>query len=92
MVPDAVAAAGARAGAYTGVWTATEATGTAIGPYIYSAVLAAGGFVSVTAGESVAQSDAALTAVLVGFTVVPAAIMLVAVVFQARCRLDRNAR
>ncbi|WP_030168909.1 MFS transporter [Spirillospora albida] len=92
MVPDAVAAAGARAGAYTGVWTATEATGTAIGPYIYSAVLAAGGFVSVTAGESVAQSDAALTAVLVGFTVVPAVVMLVAMVFQARCRLDRNTR
>ena len=62
MVPDAVAAAEARgesrAGAYTGVWTATEATGTAIGPYVYSAVLALGGFVSTTAGQAVAQSAA----------------------------------
>src|SRR5690606_32008345 len=41
MVPDAVAAAAvsdgegeASAGSYTGVWTATEALGTAVGPYL----------------------------------------------------------
>ena len=92
MVPDAVAAAEARgesrAGAYTGVWTATEATGTAIGPYVYSAVLAIGGFVSTTAGQSVTQSSSALTALLVGFTVVPAILMAAALLFQRRYRLD----
>ncbi|WP_030755711.1 MFS transporter [Streptomyces griseus] len=92
MVPDAVAAAGAagssKAGAYTGVWTATEATGTAIGPYLYSAVLALGGFVSRTAAEPAAQSGTALGALLVGFTVVPAVLMAVALGFQRRYALD----
>ncbi|MEV5460791.1 hypothetical protein AB0L17_21240 [Streptomyces cellulosae] len=41
MVPDTVRAADGdetgRTGAYTGVWTATEATGAAAGPYLYSA-------------------------------------------------------
>ncbi|MGW3498910.1 MFS transporter [Streptomyces sp. NPDC001020] len=95
MVPDAVAAAeargSARAGAYTGVWTATEATGTAIGPYVYSAALAVGGFVSITEGHTVAQSHSALVALLLGFTVVPAVLMMVAVAFQRRCALDRTA-
>ncbi|MQY15221.1 putative glycoside/cation symporter YagG [Streptomyces sp. RB5] len=89
MVPDAVAAAGSsKAGAYTGVWTATEATGTAVGPYLYSAVLALGGFVSSTADEHVAQPDSALTALLVGFTVVPAVLMAVALFWQRRYTLD----
>lgn len=92
MVPDAVAAAEAKgdskAGAYTGVWTATEALGTAVGPYLYSAALAAGGFVSSTAGVDVVQPDSAMTALLMGFTVVPAVLMLVALVFQRQYRLD----
>ncbi|MEU5994335.1 MFS transporter [Spirillospora sp. NPDC047418] len=93
LVPDVVAAAEsrgtARAGAYTGVWTATDATGTAIGPYVYSAALAIGGFVSTTDGHAIAQSDTALLAILIGVTVVPAALMAVAVAFQARFSLDR---
>jgi GPH family glycoside/pentoside/hexuronide:cation symporter len=92
MVPDAVAAAEAagvsRAGAYTGVWTATEATSTAIGPYLYSAALAIGGFVSSSGGEQVQQPGSATTALLLGFTVLPALTMLAAVVFQRRYRLD----
>lgn len=92
MVPDAVAAAEARgdsqAGAYTGVWTATEALGTATGPYLYSAALVAGGFISSTADADVTQPDSALTALLLGFTLLPAALMVVAIVFQRRYRLD----
>ncbi|HEY8479012.1 MAG TPA: MFS transporter [Spirillospora sp.] len=95
LIPDIVAAAeargAARAGAYTGVWTATEATGTAIGPYVYSATLAAGGFVSTTEGQAVAQSDSALLALLIGVTVVPAALMAVAFALQRRFALDRMA-
>ncbi|TDC46575.1 MFS transporter [Actinomadura sp. KC345] len=95
LIPDIVAAAEsrgtARAGAYTGVWTATEATGTAIGPYVYSATLALGGFVSTTEGHRVAQTDSALTALLIGITVVPAALMAVAFAFQRRFALDRMA-
>ncbi|MEU8797594.1 MFS transporter [Spirillospora sp. NPDC048819] len=95
LIPDIVAAAEsrgtARAGAYTGVWTATEATGTAIGPYVYSATLAVGGFVSTTEGHAIAQSDTALLALRIGVTVVPAALMVVAVAFQRRFALDRMA-
>ncbi|WP_433831330.1 MFS transporter [Actinoplanes sp. CA-015351] len=94
MVPDAVAGAEsrgvARAGAYTGVWTATEATGTAIGPYLYSAALALGGFVATTEGASVVQPGSARTALLLGFTVVPAALMAAALVFQLRWTLDES--
>ncbi|RFU36481.1 MFS transporter [Actinomadura logoneensis] len=92
MLPDAVAAAEAagssKAGAYTGVWTATEATGTAVGPYVYSAVLAMGGFVSSTADEHVDQSRTALTALRIGITVVPAVLMAAALWFQRRYTLD----
>lgn len=95
MVPDAVAAAeqrgSSRAGAYTGVWTATEAVGTAIGPYVYSTVLAIGGFAAAVDGHGVQQTDAALNALLIGFTAVPAALMTIAMLFQRRCELDRSA-
>ncbi|GGN13046.1 Na+/melibiose symporter-like transporter [Actinoplanes campanulatus] len=94
MVPDAVAAAeargAARAGAYTGVWTATEATGTAVGPYVYSAALALGGFIATTEGRTVVQPESAHTALLVGFTVVPAVLMAAACFFQLRWTLDRS--
>ncbi|MEV7503297.1 MFS transporter [Streptomyces sp. NPDC093018] len=94
MVPDAVAAAEtrgrARAGAYTGVWTATEAAGTALGPYVYATVLALGGFVSTTGGRSVRQSHTAHLALLLGITVLPAVFMAVAMACQRRCGLDRR--
>ncbi|MEU3555138.1 MFS transporter [Streptomyces fragilis] len=92
MVPDVVAAAErrghSRAGAYTGVWTATEAVGTAAGPYVYSAVLAVGGFAASVDGEGARQTAGAVHAVLIGFTVVPAVLMAVAWLVQRRCRLD----
>ncbi|MFE5208708.1 MFS transporter [Streptomyces sp. NPDC056600] len=95
MVPDVVAAAErrghSRAGAYTGVWTATEAVGTAAGPYVYSAVLAVGGFAAAVDGEGVTQSAGAVQAVLLGFTVVPAALMAVAWLIQRRCGIDQLA-
>jgi Na+/melibiose symporter-like transporter len=95
MVPDVIAASGpggtARAGSYTGLWTAAEATGGALGPYAYSACLAVGGFVASTAGEQTVQSADALAAVRYGFTLVPAALMTVAIVLQRRYTLDRNA-
>jgi Na+/melibiose symporter-like transporter len=95
MVPDVVRASsadGSKAASYTGVWTATEATGTAIGPYVYSAVLAIGGFVASSAGQDVVQSDSAMTALVIGFTAVPAVLMLVAMSFQRRYRLDATVR
>ncbi|MFD4603285.1 MFS transporter [Streptomyces sp. NPDC058464] len=94
MVPDVIAAgpAGtASAGSYTGVWTAAEATGGALGPYVYSACLGVGGFVASTAGEHTAQSPGALAAVRYGFTLVPAVLMTIAIVLQRRYTLDEHA-
>lgn len=94
MLPDTVKAAGVEgqrnAGAFTGLWTATEATGAALGPYLYAAALAIGGFVSTEAGETVAQSDSAVTAVRLAFSIMPAALMVVAIVLQRRYTLDEQ--
>ncbi|MDM4719204.1 MFS transporter [Micromonospora sp. WMMA1363] len=94
MVPDVIRSAGGQAGAgtYTGVWTATEATGAALGPWAYALCLAAGGFVASTAGAAVTQPAAALDAIRWGFGLLPAALMLVAVLLQRRYTLDRAAR
>jgi Na+/melibiose symporter-like transporter len=95
MVPDVIAAAGpagaAGAGSYTGVWTAAEATGGALGPYVYSACLTAGGFAASSAGQHTTQSPGALAAVRYGFTLVPAVLMTIAIVLQRRYTLDKRA-
>jgi len=95
MVPDVIAAAGpagaAGAGSYTGVWTAAEATGGALGPYVYSACLTAGGFAASSAGQHTTQSPGALAAVRYGFTLVPAVLMTIAIVLQRRYTLDNRA-
>jgi Na+/melibiose symporter-like transporter len=94
MVPDVIAASGpggtARAGSYTGVWTAAEATGGALGPYVYSACLAVGGFVASAGGEHTTQSPGALAAVRYGFTLVPAALMTIAIALQRQYTLDES--
>jgi Na+/melibiose symporter-like transporter len=63
-----------RVGLYTGVWTAGETLGLALGPAVYATALALGGYVSST-GSTVHQSDSALTAIAVGFSLVPAALV-----------------
>jgi glycoside/pentoside/hexuronide:cation symporter, GPH family len=95
MVPDVIAASGpsgtARAGSYTGLWTAAEATGGALGPYMFSAVLTLGGFAASSAGEQITQSPGALAAVRYGFTLLPAALMTVAIMLQRQYTLDKSA-
>lgn len=81
MLPDVIAADAAvhgeqRAGAFTGIWTAGEKAGLAVGPAIYALILAVTGFVESEAGQTVAQTDLALTGIVVGFAVVPALLML----------------
>jgi len=95
MLPDIAAVDAARtgenrAGVYTGVWTAAETFGMALGPFAYAAVLAWGGYVSSTSG-TVAQPDSALRAMELGFTVLPAVLVGVSLVFLLRYRLDARA-
>jgi Na+/melibiose symporter-like transporter len=81
MLPDAVSAdprsAGeARAGIYTGVWQGVETIGYAVGPALYGLALAVTGFVSSSADERVAQPGRALTGLTFGFSLLPAALVL----------------
>jgi Na+/melibiose symporter-like transporter len=92
MLPDVIAAdeatSGARrAGVFTGVWTAAETLGLAVGPGLLGGLLAVAGYVSST-GDDVAQSGTAVMAVRVGFTVLPALLVLAAVPVFARYRLE----
>ena len=78
MLPDAIGDS-ARAGVFTGVWQAGETVGLAVGPALYALVLAVGGFVSSAADVRVQQPDSALTGVVLGFSVLPALLMLVSI-------------
>lgn len=77
-----------RIGLFTGVWTAGETLGLALGPAVFALVLALGGYVSSTADESVAQTDTALTAIRLGFALVPAALVAISLLALRRYRLD----
>jgi Na+/melibiose symporter-like transporter len=84
---DAMRTGSNRVGVYTGVWTAGETLGLASGPFVFAAVLALGGYVSSTTG-SATQPDSALTAIGLGFTVVPAVLVALSLIFVARYGLD----
>jgi Na+/melibiose symporter-like transporter len=74
---------GKRAGVFAGVWTAGETFGMALGPGIFGAVLAVGSYRSLGAdvpaevAASMQPSSAAI-AIILGFTLIPAFFVLVA--------------
>ncbi|MFZ0161741.1 MAG: MFS transporter, partial [Kineosporiaceae bacterium] len=92
MLPD-VAAADAqrtgqnRVGVFTGVWTAGETLGMALGPGIYGLVLTLGGYVSST-DSSAAQPESALTAIVLGFSLLPGLLVLTSLALLRGYRLD----
>lgn len=92
MLPDAAAVDARRtgenrAGVYTGVWTAAETLGLALGPAVFALVLALGGYRSSTAGD-IAQPGSAQTAIVLGFSVLPAVLVLVSLAWLWRYTLD----
>lgn len=92
MLPDAAAVDArrtgeGRAGVYTGVWTAAETLGLALGPAVFALVLTFGDYRSSTSGD-VAQPDSALTAIVLGFSLLPALLTLVSLAWLARYSLD----
>ncbi len=94
MLPD-VAALDAqrsgqnRVGVFTGVWTAGETLGLALGPGLLAITLAVGGYVSSTSGD-VVQSANAQTAIALGFSVIPALLILSSLYWLVRYRLDEQ--
>ncbi len=92
MLPDAAAVdarrtGSNRAGVYTGVWTAGETLGLALGPGAFALVLAIGGYRSGSADE-VVQPDSALTAITLGFSLLPATVIVLSLWWLSRYSLD----
>lgn len=95
MLPDTAAVDAQRTGenrigVYTGVWTAGETLGLALGPMLYAATLALGGYVSST-DAAARQPASALTAMAAGFSILPALLVLASLALLARYRLDEAA-
>jgi Na+/melibiose symporter-like transporter len=93
MLPDTIAAdtartGVARAGVFTGLWTAGETAGLALGPGILGLILGLTGFVSSAEGHIVAQPSSAIAGVLVGFSVVPAVVVAISLLFVRRYDLS----
>ncbi|MET7393722.1 MFS transporter [Dactylosporangium sp. NPDC005572] len=83
MLPDCIAYDAERtgrrqAGVFTGLWTAGETLGLALGPGVFAVLLAVFGYVSSETGEAALQTGTAKLGVLLGFTVVPAVVVAVA--------------
>ncbi|MFJ8821909.1 MFS transporter [Streptomyces sp. NPDC102467] len=87
IAADAYTSGRRRAGVFTGLWTAGETLGLALGPGLFGLVLALGDFASSDADHRVAQPGSALTAIVVGFGALPAALLLLSLPLLARYRL-----
>ncbi len=95
MLPDVISyderrnGAG-QAGSFTGIWTAGETVGFALGATVVSLMLAATGYVSRVAGAATQQPDAAITGIVLSFSILPAAIMAASLLVLRRYRLRRE--
>ncbi|MEO5651311.1 MAG: MFS transporter [Marmoricola sp.] len=98
MLPDAAAVDARRtgenrAGVYTGVWTAGETLGLALGPAVYGILLAVGGYRSTDQPAdwlTQHQPDSALTAIVLGFSLLPAGLVLISLLPLSRYSLDAD--
>ena len=69
-----------RAGVTAGVWTAGETLGLALGPGLFGIVLSAGGYLSTSdANTALPQPGTAITAILLGCTLIPAVLILLGI-------------
>ncbi len=78
-----------RTGVFTGVWTAGETLGLALGPGVYALILAVGGYRSST-GAPIDQSPSALLAITLGFSVLPAVLILLSLLGLRRYSLTQE--
>jgi Na+/melibiose symporter-like transporter len=88
-VPDAAARGSRRAGAFSGVWTAGETIGFALGATTLSVILAVTGYVSSTGTQIVEQPDAAVTGIVLSFSLAPAVLIALSLLALARYPLRR---
>ncbi len=69
-----------RAGSFGGVWTAGETAGMALGATLLTIVLAVTGYLESTGGQVVAQPEAAIAGIVMSFSLLPAALVLLSLV------------
>ena len=79
-----------RSGMLTGLWTAGETAAFAIGPGLVGLVLGLFGFVSSSGGEGTAQTDGALTGIVVALAVLPAIAMGLSLLLISRYKLTHD--
>lgn len=87
---DEIAHGPGQAGAFSGLWTAGETVGFALGAAALSVILAVTGYVSSTAGATVTQPDAAVTGIIISFSVAPAMLLALSLITLARYGLRRH--
>lgn len=95
MLPDVIshderASGPGQAGTFTGIWTAGETVGFALGATAVSLTLASTGYISTVAGATVEQPAAAITGIVLSFSILPAALMAASLVTLRRYRLRRE--
>ncbi len=94
MLPDTIEYDRLRSGArregiFTGLWSAVEKGATAVGGLLIGLLLDLMGFVKST-GEVVAQPDSAITGIIIGSAVLPAAFMLASLPLLFRYPLSQQ--
>ncbi|MFG1700345.1 MFS transporter [Nonomuraea sp. NPDC049309] len=87
IATDAAATGKRRAGVLTGLWTAIESGVSAFGALIFGVVLSIGGFIESEPSRPVEQPESALSAVLIGQTLIPALIIFASVLMTLKYRL-----
>ncbi|MDQ0381851.1 MFS transporter [Amycolatopsis thermophila] len=92
ILPDLISAeeertGATRAGIAAGVWTASETLGLALGPGLFGLVLSAGGYVS-SVDASATQPGTAVTAILLGFSLLPGILVLAGLPLLRRSVLE----
>lgn len=95
MLPDVIShdereSGPGQAGTFTGIWTAGETVGFALGATAVSLVLAATGYISTVAGAQTVQPHAAITGIVLSFSILPAALMAFSLIPLSRYRLRRQ--
>ncbi|VXB52748.1 Na+/melibiose symporter [Microbacterium sp. 8M] len=96
MLPDLAAEDARRSGTnrigmISGMWSGFELLGYALGPALLGLVLTLGGYRPGT-GDTTVQSDSAQWAIVLGVSIVPAALCLVSLIPLSRYRLDGRLR
>jgi glycoside/pentoside/hexuronide:cation symporter, GPH family len=92
ILPDLISAeeertGATRAGVAAGVWTASETLGLALGPGLFGLVLTVGGYVS-SVDASAAQPGTAVTAILLGFSLLPGILVALGIPLLRRSVLE----